>query len=211
MKLQLITWLIPRLIRIAIYCLSSTIRWEVVGERFRPGTSDQHIFSFWHSRLLMMGVGLKGCKGYTLISTHRDGGFIADTLQLQGFRAIRGSSTRGGGRALIEMIRKCRDEGADIGISPDGPKGPREKVKPGIVLLAKKSGVKICPVIWATRSSWRISSSWDHFYIPKPFTRGVFVFGEPLFIAPDASDSGSLVRVQSAMDTTCQIADSYFI
>ncbi|MDQ6957667.1 MAG: lysophospholipid acyltransferase family protein [Mariprofundaceae bacterium] len=210
MKQRLTIWLVPHLIKIAIAGLSATIRWEFTGKRYRPDSSEQHIFTFWHARLLMMGVGLKGCKGYTLISEHKDGGLIADTLHLQGFRAIRGSSTRGGSRALVQMIRRSRNEECDFGITPDGPKGPREIIKPGIVLLAKKTGIKIHPVMWATKHHWRITGSWDHFYVPKPCTKGIFVFGEPLLIDADADETESLIRIQSAMDATQKEADCYF-
>jgi len=210
MKERLTTRLLPYFIRIAIAGLSTTIRWKYLGKRFRPGSGEQHIFAFWHARLLMMGIGLDGCNGYTLISKHKDGGLIADTLHLQGFRSIRGSSTRGGGRALAQMIRCSRKEKCDLGITPDGPKGPREIVKPGIVLLARKTGVKIFPVMWATKRHWRIATSWDHFYIPKPFTKGVFVFGKPLFIDAGTNDAESLSRIQSAMDATQKEADCFF-
>jgi len=159
----------------------------------------------------MMGVGLKGCKGYTLISSHRDGGFISDALQMQGFKTIRGSSTAGGSRALRQMIQKSKNEICDFGITPDGPKGPREQVKPGIVLLAKKTGVKIYPVMWATRRQWRINTSWDHFYIPKPFTNGIFVFGEPLMIEANENNDAALTRIQIAMDDVQQKADNYYL
>ncbi len=210
MKRRLGIWLIPHLIRITIAGLSATIRWEFSGGCYQSNSGEQYIFAFWHARLLMMGKGLKGCKGYTLISEHKDGSLIADTLSLQGFRVIRGSSSRGGSRALIQMIRKSRNEECDFGITPDGPKGPREIVKPGIVLLARKTGLKIYPVMWATKHHWRITKSWDHFYIPKPCTRGVFVFGEPLRIDANADESKSLIRIQSAMDATQKEADCYF-
>ena len=210
MKERLIRWLVPRLIKAIIAFLSGTIRWEYVGWKYDPAGSEHHIFAFWHARILMMGTGLKGCRGYTLISEHRDGGYIADTLHLQGFRTIRGSSTRGGARALLQMVRTFQRENCDFGITPDGPGGPREKVQIGSVLLAKKTGLPVRPVIWATKRQWRITSSWDHFYIPKPFTRGVFVYGEPLFIAADSDDGEALDRVQQAMDTAQDRADSYF-
>jgi len=210
MRQGIVVWLTPHLIRVAISMLSATIRWEYSGNRFRPDTGEQHIFAFWHARLLMMGVGLKGCKGYTMISEHQDGGFIADTLELQGFKTIRGSSSRGGARALIEMIGLSKSEKCDFGITPDGPKGPREIVKPGITLLAKKTGIKIYPVMWATKRQWRMTGSWDHFYIPKPFTKGVFVFGEPVYIAANANDVESLGRIQSAMGEALKKADTYF-
>ncbi|HKI60414.1 MAG TPA: lysophospholipid acyltransferase family protein [Mariprofundaceae bacterium] len=210
MKQRLLGWMIPRLIFLVCKFLQLSIRWEYVGERYDAGKPERHIFAFWHARLLMMGVGLKGCQGYTLISEHRDGGYIADTLHLLGFRTIRGSSTRGGARALLQMVRKSKEEHCDFGITPDGPKGPRERVQLGTVQLAKMTGLPVKPVIWATRRHWRITSSWDHFYIPKPFTRGVFVFGEAVDVAADADLEDVLVRVQQAMDETQKRADRYF-
>jgi len=203
-------WLTPQLIRCIISSLSITIRWEFIGNQYRAGSGIQHIFAFWHCKLLMMGIGLKGCNGYTLISSHRDGGFIADTLALQGFKSIRGSSTRRGARALIQMIQKSKTESCDFGITPDGPKGPREIVKPGIILLAKKTGVKIYPVVWATSRYWKIKSSWDHFYIPQPFSRGIFIFGDPLSIGADEQPDEALIRIQSAMDAIQNRADHHF-
>jgi len=211
MHKHLFIWLVPRLIKMIVFILSSTILWSYCGERYHRDSTQQHIFSFWHARLLMMGIGLRGCKGYTLISPHRDGGFIADSLRLQGFKSIRGSSSQGGSRALRQMIRKSKSELCDFGITPDGPKGPREKVKPGIVLLAKKTGVKIYPVMWATCRGWRITTSWDHFYIPKPFTKGVFVFGDPLLISPDENNEKALKRIQCAMNLAQKKADGYFL
>ncbi len=210
MKEHFIVWLTPRFIKAIIAFLSNTIRWEYVDWRYSSTVPERHIFAFWHSRILMMGVGLKGCHGYTLISEHRDGSFIADTLHLQGFRTVRGSSSRSGARVLLQMIRLAKKENCDFGITPDGPRGPREKVQMGTVQLAKKTGLPVRPVMWATKRQWSITSSWDHFRIPKPFTRGVFVYGEPVFVAPDANNDEALVRIQHMMDITQAAADGYF-
>ncbi|RLL56029.1 DUF374 domain-containing protein [Mariprofundus sp. EBB-1] len=210
MNQRLIARVTPHLIQGVIAFLSMTIRWEYVNWRYDSTDSERHIFAFWHARILMMGSGLKGCHGYTIISEHRDGSFIADTLHLQGFRTVRGSSTNNGARVLLQMIRLSRKEHCDFGITPDGPKGPREKVQMGTVQLARRTGLPIRPVMWATKRQWKISSSWDQFCIPKPFTRGVFVYGEPVLIAPDDDAEKALARVQYAMDITQQAADSYF-
>jgi hypothetical protein len=207
MKERLMRWLVPRLIKMIIVFLSNTIRWEYVGERYRSGQAP-YILSFWHARILMLPYAYKGWNGSLLISEHRDGAYIADAMQLMGVKSSRGSSTRGGARALLEMIRIARN-GRSLGISPDGPKGPREMVQPGTVQLAKKSGLPLRAICYATKRRWR-ANSWDRFYIPKPFTRGVFVFGELVHIAPDADDQEALSRVQQAMDATQKMADSYF-
>lgn len=210
MKQKLIGWLVPWLILLICKFLNTTIHWTFVGNRYNPDEPDRHIFAFWHARLLMMGVGLKGCQGYTLISDHRDGAYIADTLHLMGFKTIRGSTTRGGARALLQMVRKSREEHCDFGITPDGPKGPRERVQAGTVQLAMKTGLPVQPVIWATRDHWRVTSSWDHFYIPKPFSKGVFVYGPKVHVSVEDDLAEAVERVQQAMDETQKQADRYF-
>jgi len=208
MKQQIMIWLVPRLITLIVRFLSLSVHWQLVGWHYDPANDDRHIFAFWHARLLMMGIGLKGCQGYTLISEHRDGGFIADTLHLMGFRTIRGSSTRNGARALLQMIRKSREEHCDFGITPDGPKGPREKVQIGTIQLAKKTGLPIRSVCYATKRHWR-ANSWDRFYIPKPFTKGVFIISDAFYAESD-DDQLNLERLQTLMDQTQQRADTYF-
>ncbi len=206
---RFIVWIVPRLIHAIYFILSGTIRWEYVGRRFVPDQPQRFLLAFWHARMLMMPYAFRGWQGYMLISEHRDGGFIADTMHLIGIQTVRGSSTYGGARALLQMIRKVRKEHCDLGITPDGPKGPREKVQIGTVQLAAKTGLPILPVCYATNRQWRISS-WDHFYIPKPFSKGVFVFGDLLPVADKDDMDEALKRVQQAMDAAQDAADHYF-
>jgi len=199
-------WLIPRLIYLIHKFLAVTIRWEFIGERYKKGDAP-YILSFWHARILMMPFAYKGWNGSMLISEHRDGAYIANAVQLMGIESSRGSSTRGGARALLEMIKLAR-QGRALGITPDGPKGPREVVQPGTVQLAKKTGLPLRAVCYATKRHKR-AKSWDRFYLPLPFTRGVFVIGEPVYADSD-DDEENLRRFQQAMDEVQTKADSYF-
>jgi lysophospholipid acyltransferase (LPLAT)-like uncharacterized protein len=199
-------WLIPRLIYLIHKFLAVTIRWEFVGERYRPGATP-YILSFWHARILMMPYAYKGWNGSMLISEHKDGAYIAAAVQLMGIDSSRGSTKKGGARALLEMIRLARD-GRALGITPDGPRGPREVVQPGTVQLAKKSGLPLRAVCYATKRHRR-ANSWDRFYLPLPFTRGVFVIGEPVYADSD-DDAENLRRFQQAMDDVQAQADGYF-
>jgi len=209
MKDRFMIWIVPHLIHVIYLFLSRSIRWEYVGQKFVPDHSRQFLLSFWHARMLMMPYGFRGWQGYMLISDHRDGGFIADTMHLIGIKTVRGSSTHGGARALLRMIRKVRKEDCDLGITPDGPKGPREKVQLGTVQLAAKTGLPILPVCYATNRHWRISS-WDRFYLPQPFSRGVFVFGAQLPVSADEPMNEALEKVQRGMDAARHAADHYF-
>jgi len=209
MRLRFVEWLAPRIIAFIYFFLSRTIRWKYVGERFRISQSQRSILCFWHARMLMMPYAHRGWQGYMLISEHRDGGFIAHTMHLLGIRTIRGSSTRGGGRAMLEMIRRVKHEHCSLGITPDGPKGPREKVQKGTVQLAAKTGLPLLPVCYATKRHWR-AGSWDRFYLPLPFTQGVFVFGDYVFVERGEDIESAVLRAQAAMDETQRRADTFF-
>ena len=132
---------------------------------------EPFIMACWHGELLMIPYAYtkykKNPKVKLLISEHFDGNLIASTLKYFSFDAIRGSSTRGGAKALIESIRTLKS-GYDLGITPDGPKGPRHKVSDGIVMMAQKANVKITLVRIQPTDFWQLNS-WDKFIIPKPF------------------------------------------
>ncbi|MDB2562401.1 lysophospholipid acyltransferase family protein [Sulfurimonas sp.] len=137
---------------------------ETLGE-------EQFIMACWHGELLMIPYAYtkyrKNPHVKLLISEHFDGNLIAKTLGFFGFGTIRGSSTRGGAKALITSIKEIKN-GYDLGITPDGPKGPRHEVQDGIIVMAQKAKVKITVVEIKPSSFWQLSS-WDKFVIPKPF------------------------------------------
>jgi len=205
----LVTWLAPQLIRMIYLFLSISIRWQYAGHRYHAKQAQRFLLGFWHARMLMMPYAFRGWQGRMLISDHRDGGFIADTMHLIGIQTVRGSSTQGGVRAMLKMIRMVKKENCDLGITPDGPKGPREVVSKGTVQLAMKTGLPVLPVCYAASRYWR-ANSWDRFYIPKPFSRGVFVFGDLVFISAQDDMDAALGRVQQGMDATQHAADHYF-
>ncbi len=209
MKDRLVAWLVPRMIVLVHWLLRWTIRWEFLGNVYRPGQEQRFMLSFWHSRVLMMPMAFVGWQGRMLISEHRDGAYIADAVALLGIRSERGSSTRGGARAALAMLRVARREGRDLGVTPDGPKGPAEVVKPGIAQLAMKLGYPVLPVSYATRRHIRLRS-WDRFYLPLPCTRGVVVYGEYVFPREDESLESFVARVQQAMDEVTRQAESHF-
>jgi len=132
---------------------------------------ENFIMACWHGELLMIPYAYthykKTPKVKLVISEHFDGNLITKTLNKFGFETIRGSSTRGGVKALIESIKSLKD-GYDLGITPDGPKGPRHIVHDGIVVMAQKAKVRIVLVEIKPTLYWQIPS-WDKFIIPKPF------------------------------------------
>jgi len=170
------------------------------------------IISFWHDQLLLMvkgyqharrtcpGGDVSGKGARILISSSKDGELIARTMRLFGQGTVRGSSSRGGSRALKEMIRLMR-EPVDLVFTPDGPRGPRHEVKPGVVQLAKISKRPVIPMAYAASKGHRFAS-WDRFLLPYPFARGVFAFGQPLVCGGDETPQEFAERLQSAMQET---------
>jgi len=140
------------------------------------------IFAFWHARLLPLVWTHRGRGAVVLVSRHRDGQLITRIVERLGYATSRGSSTRGGEEGVMDMLRRAR-EGRLLAITPDGPRGPAGTLKPGLVYLASRSGLPIVPVAAASRSCWRLRS-WDRFRIPRPFTRVVVAYGDPIAVPP---------------------------
>ncbi|MDQ6959750.1 MAG: lysophospholipid acyltransferase family protein [Mariprofundaceae bacterium] len=210
MKDRFIAWFVPRMIATVYHVFIHTTRWAELGSVYAPEQKELYLYAFWHARMLMMPRPFrKHWHGYMLISDHRDGGFIADTMRLLGIPTVRGSTTRGGARAMLQMIRAVKDECRHLGITPDGPRGPCEVVSKGTVQLAMKTGLPVVPICYATSRCWR-ANSWDRFYIPKPFSRGIFVFGDPIIVEAGDDMKEALTRVQQGMDEVQHKADHYF-
>ena len=127
-----------------------------------------------------------------LVSRSRDGELIAQVLHRFGFRTVRGSSSRGGGSALLELLDRVK-AGQRVAITPDGPRGPLQAVHPGVTALSKRTGVPILPLAWAGSSVKKLST-WDGFRVPLPFGRIEVYFGAPLWIGSDDLDGEEEVR-----------------
>lgn len=158
---------------------------DTVDELYRRG---QHIIlAFWHGRQLMIPLGYRGAGSYILISQHHDGELIHRIVSRFGHRAVRGSTTRGGSTALRQLIRLGRS-GVDLVVTPDGPKGPRQVVKIGVIQLAKATGLPIVPLTFSC-SKKKVFASWDRFMVPYPFSRGLFLWGKPIWVSSGATES----------------------
>lgn len=172
--------------------LARTWRIRVVGYE---GTRDARrkgeplIFALWHGELFPLLWQHRDEGAKVLISEHRDGEIVARAALALGFGTVRGSTTRGGGRALLEMVRVLK-EGGEIAVTPDGPKGPAHRYAPGVLVVAQRSGVPIvCVGLHASRG-WRLNS-WDRFLIPKPFARITVAYSAPTQVV--ASSAGEAV------------------
>ena len=158
---------------------------------------EPFVTAFWHGDLLMEPYIYKQLrktpKINVMISEHFDGLLIAKTMKYFSFGTIHGSSTRSGAKVLIQAMRSLK-EGYDIGITPDGPKGPRHEVQDGIVVMAQKTKSKVLVFECVPSSYWQLGS-WDKFTIPKPFGRLDFYASEPIDLSGmELKDARALLR-----------------
>ena len=164
--------LLPPIAATAVRAVARSMHCETRGHEaldalYREGRNA--ILAFWHAQQLMILIGYRGTGAHVLISRHGDGEIIARIIARFGHEAVRGSSTRGGAGALRSLIKLGRS-GRDMGVTPDGPKGPRHVAKLGVIHLAKATGLPIVPLAFACskkNSSRAGIDSWSHIHGPE--------------------------------------------
>ncbi|EPY03220.1 lysophospholipid acyltransferase family protein [Magnetospirillum fulvum] len=196
-----------------IRLVALTGRWTIVNGGTAAAMWDEgrpFILAFWHGRILMMPrIWRPGVPINMLISQHRDGQLIARTVSHFGIDTIVGSTSRGGGAALRAMLKSLKS-GQCVGITPDGPRGPRMRATAGIVAVARLSGCPVLPATWAARPR-RLLGSWDRFAVALPFARGELVWGDPIHVPADADAAGlELARqqIEAALNALTAEADA---
>ncbi len=154
------------------------------------GSGSPFIYLLWHEALLPLLWQHRRQQVTIVVSEAREGQYLSDYAQRIGYKLLPGSSTRGGARALLGAIRAL-DDGSTIAITPDGPRGPRREIKPGVVRAAQRAGAMILPIHAVVPSAWCIRS-WDRMIVPKPFAEVRLGYGEPFAVAggPAGLESG---------------------
>jgi len=185
-------WLIFALIRL----VSTTLRyrWKDNYAPVKEIGSGPVIYCAWHNRLVLSMIAYYGYAARrnrppriaAMVSASKDGGFLAAILECFGVQPVRGSSSRRGPQALLELTTWA-ERGYDLAITPDGPRGPRYQVQDGATSLAQITGLIIVP--FSYHLNWKLQlNSWDRFQIPFPFSRCEFVIGEPISVPREAND-----------------------
>jgi lysophospholipid acyltransferase (LPLAT)-like uncharacterized protein len=169
-----------------LYALGSTWRVQVNGRQAlldRAPDASRVVLTLWHGQMLPLLWAHRQPTG-VIISEHKDGEIIARIVETFGFFGVRGSSSRGGTRALLEAVQVLK-RGADMAITPDGPRGPRYRFAPGALVLAHRAGAPVVSLVAHVNRKWQLRS-WDGFEIPKPFARVTIEYGEPVMLSdPD--------------------------
>lgn len=184
--------------------IGSTIRFEKTGwENFEAikAAGKIPIYSFWHDRIIAGTYFFREHGIIVLSSSSFDSEYTARCIQRLGFGIVKGSSSRGGARALVRMIRMMKS-GFEMAFTIDGPRGPRYKAKSGPIILAKKTGNPLMPFVIECEDYWTLKS-WDRLQIPKPFTKANLIIGEPIFVESRARDKeleANIVELQTSLD-----------
>lgn len=168
--------------------LRRTYRFQVVNIAHRQQAAAQHgqgsfALALWHEHLFACILGHARQRFAPLASLSQDGDLVAGVMNLLGFNTVRGSSSRGGPEARDQLVAVVA-QGYFTALTIDGPRGPRRRVKGGVVDVARRAQVAILPVITVAEHEW-VLRSWDLFKIPKPFSRVILAYGPPITVAPD--------------------------
>jgi lysophospholipid acyltransferase (LPLAT)-like uncharacterized protein len=201
----------PHIAHAYIRLLHATMKIEARGaealaaSRRDPG---HYVLCFWHSRFVLMPYCYPGPRIVVLSSNHRDAEALVRILRKFGIEQARGSSTSGGATGMRQILRKVQ-EGCDVGLTPDGPRGPRRRVQPGVVAVGRFTGLPIIPVTFSASSARRLRS-WDRTLLPKFFSRGLFVYGNPVSVPRDADPAvleQKRLELESELDRITDEAD----
>jgi lysophospholipid acyltransferase (LPLAT)-like uncharacterized protein len=211
-KLSIVDWLIVLIATPLIHLLGLTLRIKAEGRSDlgpRAQQDKQPLWSLWHETILMSVWYHRDQDVHVMISASRDGELITTVGKFFGYTAVRGSSSRGGQEATREMVDYLK-AGKRCAITPDGPRGPRREMKMGTVSIARATGAPVVCYGFAAEHCWRLKS-WDQFIVPKPFSRAVFVYGEPIAIPAEGGDDQEfLKKIQAEMDRVTLEAENHF-
>ena len=180
----------------------TTITWQIESKGIPSEMLENKkpfIIAFWHGRLGMFVHAWRFDNPINImISEHRDGLLISRAVAPFGINTLAGSSTNGGSAALRKVIRAVQ-RGEVVGITPDGPQGPRMRAGKGIVEASRLSGAPIIPLALSAKSAF-IASSWDRLMLPFPFTKGILLWGRPIYVPKDAGKE-KIAKIASALET----------
>jgi lysophospholipid acyltransferase (LPLAT)-like uncharacterized protein len=183
-----------------VNALGRTLRWRVEGLQHYDAivaSGRQPVMAFWHGRILPATVYFRGRGIVVITSENFDGEWIARIIERFGYGTARGSTTRGGQRAMLRLVREM-EKGRPAGFTVDGPRGPARVAQPGAVWLAKTTGNPVLPFHLEASRYWSVRS-WDRTQIPKPFSQVAIAMGEPLVVPGDASTE-QLEAIRSDLD-----------
>src|SRR5512143_281422 len=200
---------------VVLHLWSRTVRIRMVNREIPQSLGAEgknFIYAFWHGRQFLLFHSHRNTGIVIPASESRDGEIQAQILRRFGFDVVRGSSKRKGERALLGMVDGLR-KGKTIALAVDGPRGPLHEVKQGVTYLAGKLNKPIVPVVTGARRYWILGKIWDRYMLPKPFTAGVVIYGNPIVVNGTTEDELESKRreLEMALNGLMNEADGYFM
>jgi hypothetical protein len=199
-KKKIEAMILPPLLYIIVNILYLTCRKKYHFDKSKI-SHNPCIFVFWHGELMMGSFAYGDYRNSknidTIVSEHGDGEIASRFLSLCGFKTIRGSSSRGGLKALKGAFLSL-SQGRDLGITPDGPRGPRHSIASGAAIIAQKKNVPLVAMNTKASRAWRLKS-WDRFAIPKPFSRLDFYYSDPFYVTDESVESAKEIIKEKLM------------
>ncbi len=203
------------IISLIIYFLSNSIKWRELTPENKENALKSNlpiIVVFWHERIAVMSkIWPKKRPLAMLQSPHADGKLIAQAINHLGFQTVWGSTNRNAVGGILGLVRKAK-KGVSIGITPDGPRGPALICSSGPIALAKATGLQVIPIAWSTSKFWKLSN-WDQSIVPKPFSKGVWVWGKPIKVNKNVNKNKIREltnQLSIELQNTTKIADNFF-
>lgn len=199
-----------RLLIFILICYVRIVGWtsksRYMGQELLP--PPPFIYAFWHNRLIFMSYLHRGRGIKSLVSTSRDGDVASKVAASMGYRMIRGTASdpRSGTRSFRSMIRNLR-KGAVVALTPDGPRGPSRRVKPGTAFIARSSGCPVIPLSCSVKRK-KVLKTWDRFQLPLPFNRVIAVSGSPVYIGKKEDIPSACLRIGKAIESVTLKSDA---
>jgi len=207
-----LVWVATTLGAVIFWCWFRTVRVQVIHAERERRLREQGavLYATWHRGIFLSAWYWRWQRGWFLTSSSKDGAWASGLINRLGNRVVRGSSSRGGRKALLELVGLLR-EGVSGGLTPDAPRGPRRECKAGILAAAQRAGVPIVPVSFACKPCLRMRS-WDRTILPLPFARLVVLIGEPLYLErrlDKRSFADKRLLLEEAMNRDADEVDAY--
>ncbi|WP_410209002.1 lysophospholipid acyltransferase family protein [Fusobacterium sp.] len=201
-KYGLVLYFILQIIR-------KTLKIKIIKNKNIDTEKENYVFAFWHNKLLGPTLCLGDIKKKAVLaSPSKDGELISVPLEKLGFEMVRGSSDKNSTSSLISLMRHMK-KGYSIGTPVDGPKGPIYEVKPGMIYLAQKGKKFIVPTGTAYEKKWIFEKAWDKFQFPKPFSKMVFLIGNPIEVPRDANIEEYCKKLMNELNRLDKEAEKY--
>jgi lipopolysaccharide heptosyltransferase II len=196
-----------KVIKFVCHIIDKTLRKTSLNDTIRYPCPS--IYSFWHGSEFSMMMSNQKSNIVIIVSLSEEGEFLSQVLRSFGYLAVRGSSSKGGGKALIKLIKYAR-QGYSLAFAVDGPRGPYHKLKSGVIYAAQKTGLPLLPINCSPKNKIVLKKSWDKTTIPLPFSKTVQMYGEPIYVKKDDNIEEKTVLLEEKLNQLFEFTDKYY-